>query len=378
MSTAERTILKRELGTSLTDEKIKAALLFGNGGRDNGHIALPSFERPGSVFQVLELCAGGGGQALGLERAGFELEAAVEIDGDSCNTLRHNRPQWTIIEDDIRNLNASSYRGIDLIAAGVPCPPFTSAGLQEGSDDERDLFPDALDIIETAKPRAVLFENVRGFMDSKFDGYRTELIDRLSRAGYTVIQPRVLNAAQFGVPQLRPRFVMVAFRNKRSAGRFSWPGGNSIRRTVGEALLSHMAQGGWPGAIPWAVQANRIAPTLVGGSKKHGGPDLGPTRAKREWASLGVDGLGVADAPPGRDFPISGSPRLTVEMAAAIQGFPSSGWKFCGSKTGAYRQVGNAFPPPVSEAVGRAVLAALNVPKKIQVRRSVRGAKVLA
>jgi DNA (cytosine-5)-methyltransferase 1 len=95
---------------------------------------------------------------------------------------------------------------------------------------------------------------------------------------------------------------------------------------------------------------------LVGGSKKHGGPDLGPTRAKRAWAELGVDGKGLADEPPGRDF--VGVPRLTVAMTATLQGFPAD-WTFAGRKTPAYRQVGNAFPPPVARAVGSAIGAAL-------------------
>jgi DNA (cytosine-5)-methyltransferase 1 len=99
-----------------------------------------------------------------------------------------------------------------------------------------------------------------------------------------------------------------------------------------------------------------VAPALVGGSKKHGGADLGPTRAKEAWAKLGVDGRGVADAVPSKDF--NGMPRLTVRMAARIQGFPDS-WQFAGRKTAAYRQVGNAFPPPVARAVGVAIAEAL-------------------
>jgi DNA (cytosine-5)-methyltransferase 1 len=117
-----------------------------------------------------------------------------------------------------------------------------------------------------------------------------------------------------------------------------------------------MAADGWKGADDWRKRANKIAPTLVGGSKKHGGPDLGPTRAKSEWAKLGVDGMGIADAPPAPDF--EGMPRLTVEMAARIQGFPAS-WKFEGRKTAAYRQVGNAFPPPVAKALGLSIARAL-------------------
>ena len=107
-----------------------------------------------------------------------------------------------------------------------------------------------------------------------------------------------------------------------------------------------------PGGKKWAKLADDIAPTIVGGSKKHGGPDLGPTRAKRAWASLGVDGMGIANEPPERNF--VGIPRLTVEMVARIQGFPDD-WIFTGRKTPAYRQVGNAFPPPVAQAVAEQI-----------------------
>jgi DNA (cytosine-5)-methyltransferase 1 len=118
-----------------------------------------------------------------------------------------------------------------------------------------------------------------------------------------------------------------------------------------------MASEGWERAKDWAKQANGIAPTLVGGSKNHGGPDLGPTRAREAWKKLGVNGLGIADEPPNRGF--KGLPKLTITMAASIQGFPKE-WKFSGKKTPAYRQVGNAFPPPVACAMGKSIIKALS------------------
>jgi DNA (cytosine-5)-methyltransferase 1 len=119
-----------------------------------------------------------------------------------------------------------------------------------------------------------------------------------------------------------------------------------------------MASRGWPGAEAWRDKADEIAPTIVGGSKKHGGPDLGPTRAKRAWASIGVDGMGVADLPPGPDDPEGHMPRLTVAMVAKLQGFPDD-WQIVGRKTAAYRQIGNAFPPPVAKAVAEKIKGAL-------------------
>ena len=112
----------------------------------------------------------------------------------------------------------------------------------------------------------------------------------------------------------------------------------------------------WKGAAEWAKKANRIAPTIVGGSKKHGGPDLGPTRARKAWAELGVDGRGVADNAPDVDF--EGMPRLTPRMIARIQGFPDT-WYFGKTKTRACRMIGNAFPPPVAKAVGEEIMRCL-------------------
>lgn len=250
---------------------------------------------------ALELCAGGGGQALGLEMAGFGCAAAVEIEPLFCETLRQNRPGWPVLEADIRGVNGSAFRGIDLLAAGVPCPPFSIAGKQLGSRDERDMFPAALRIIEQSKPPAVLLENVPGFASAKFAPYRKDLFRSLARLGYKV-DCKVLNASDFGVPQLRPRFVLVALKQPY-ADFFEWPEPEGRFQTVGEVLEDLIYANGWPGTERWVERANRIAPTIVGGSKKHGGPDLGPTRAKRQWRELGVDGMGLADDAPAKDFP---------------------------------------------------------------------------
>lgn len=309
------------------------------------------------MLTSLELCAGAGGQALGLEKAGFHHSALVEIDKHCCNTLRHNRPEWNVLEEDVQLFKerAADYRGIDLLAGGLPCPPFSVAGKQLGEKDERNLFNDALDIVDAARPRAVMIENVRGFLDAVFHDYRERLKDQLAKLGYRT-DWRLLNASDFGVPQLRPRVVIIAVEQKR-ADLFDWPEPNPHNPpTVGETLRDLMAARGWRGADDWASKADEIAPTIVGGSKKHGGPDLGPTRARRAWATLGVEGRTIAPEAP--DPFHNGMPRLTVPMVARIQGFPDD-WHFTGAKTNAYRQVGNAFPPPVAEAVARNVSAAL-------------------
>ncbi len=306
-------------------------------------------------LSCVEICAGAGGQALGLERAGFEPQALIEIEKSCCNTLRANRPQWNVIEGDLKEFGGSQYRGVDLLAGGVPCPPFSKAGKQLGKNDERDLFPEALRLVDEIKPKAVMLENVRGFLDAVFEDYRINLKKQLEKLGY-IAEWRLLNASDFGVSQLRPRVVIVAVK-KDSLGSFFWPEINRENpKTVGELLREQMAVNGWKGVNRWVKQADDIAPTIVGGSKKHGGPDLGPTRAKKAWATLGVDGMGISYEPPERDF--VGMPRLTVEMVARIQGFPSD-WQFTGKKTPAYRQVGNAFPPPVAHAVAENIYKAL-------------------
>ena len=309
-----------------------------------------------SGFSVLEICAGAGGQAIGLEAAGWHHTAVVDNDPDACTTLRRNRPSWHVIENDVASLDGRAFRGIDLLAGGVPCPPFSIAGDQLGKDDERDLFPQALRLIGESCPAAVMLENVRGFATSRFERYRSWLLGELMKLGYEP-EWRLLTASDFSVAQLRPRFVLVALRPGH-AGRFDWPEPTANAPTVGEVLQDLMAAGGWSGAADWAKRANGIAPTIVGGSKKHGGPDLGPTRARRAWRGLGVDGLGLADAPPTPNHGPSVLPRLTVRMVARLQGFPDE-WVISGRKTAAHRQVGNAFPPPVARAVGTAILTAL-------------------
>jgi len=304
----------------------------------------------------LEICAGAGGQALGLEQAGFEPEALVEIDPACCSTLRLNRPQWHIVEGDLRQFQGKPFAGIDLLAGGVPCPPFSKAGKQLGQNDERDLFPEALRLVDECKPRAVMLENVRGFLDPVFEDYRLNLKRQFSKMGYET-DWKLLNASDFGVSQLRPRVAIVAIR-KELSDDFLWPLPHRNQPlTVGELLYDRMAAKGWRGAKAWKLKANKIAPTIVGGSKKHGGPDLGPTRAKRAWANLGVDGMGLANEPPAEEF--IGRPKLTVPMVARLQGFPDT-WHFAGKKTPAYRQVGNAFPPPVAQSVAAAIYQCLN------------------
>jgi len=304
----------------------------------------------------LEMCAGAGGQALGLERAGFAHEGLIEVDKHACATLRLNRPKWQVYEEDLETFDGRPFKGIDLLSGGLPCPPFSVAGKQLGRKDERNLFPAAIRLVDEIRPRAVMIENVRGILDSVFEDYRCYIGSELKKLGY-VHGWQLVNASNFGVSQSRTRAVFVAIRKEKADG-FDWPTQRKRKpQTVGGCLYDLMSAKKWRRARAWRDGASDVAPSIVGGSKKHGGPDLGPTRAKQAWAELGVNGHLIAEEPPERDF--VGMPVLTVRMVARLQGFPDH-WQIAGTKTQAYRQVGNAFPPPVAQAVAEQIAGCLS------------------
>ncbi|MEV6578515.1 DNA (cytosine-5-)-methyltransferase [Streptomyces sp. NPDC051582] len=384
-----------------------------------------------AVFTSIEICAGAGGQAIGLHQAGFRHLALVEIDAYAVGTLRANidaQPEWSwekahcdlLPPTDVKLFEPDTdlpksgellQRGLDLLAGGVPCPPFSHAGKQLGKDDDRDLFPRMLQLVEQLQPRAVMIENVRGIMDPKFSDYRDWIMARLQGGdyreedgqlahtrglGYTVCKWDVLEASDFGVPQLRPRAILVAIRNDVLKDlKYEWPSPThedpvSVAAALEETMRERYGRyfDGAQGELArkkfdtWLETARGrdaelkskgggIAPTLVGGSKKHGGADLGPSRAKASWKQLGVSGLGVANdiatcekkGSEARDLFGPDGPMLTVQQAAIIQGFPR-GWQFTGGKTAQYRQVGNAFPPPVAAAVGKSIIELLKAARE--------------
>ncbi|MFH8515092.1 DNA cytosine methyltransferase [Streptomyces gelaticus] len=360
-------------------------------------------------FTSVEICAGAGGQALGLHNALFRHLALIEIDTNAVATLKANvegNAEWEgckVKQADLTQLKPLDLRlelgleagDLDLLAGGVPCPPFSIAGKQLGPDDERDLFPTMLDLVEELKPKAVMIENVRGLLEpkEKFQGYREKLLERLESMGYEKCYWEVLEAKNYGVPQLRPRAILVAMKKEYAPFFANTKPEKRPLVTVGEALERTMkkrfADVDDPRAEKvfqrWLGQASTgVAPTLVGGSKKHGGADLGPTRAKKAWEALGVCGLGVANnaedmerlESQDRDLFAKAGPKLTVTQAAIIQGFPET-WEFSGKKTAAYRQVGNAFPPPVAQAVGEQIIAALKAAREAEVVASVREGQAL-
>ncbi|WEO97186.1 DNA (cytosine-5-)-methyltransferase [Streptomyces sp. FXJ1.172] len=390
-----------------------------------------------SEFTSIEICAGAGGQAVGLHQAGFRHLALVEIDQHAVATLELNindhevwaweREHCDILSADVKKFDPHNDlsksadllkgRGLDLLAGGVPCPPFSHAGKQLGKDDERDLFPRMLELVRDLNPRAVMIENVRGIMDPKFSDYRDWIKAMLQGGeyrgddghlayerglGYSVAEWKVLEASDFGVPQLRPRAVLVAFRNDIIKDlKYEWPTAThedpvsvaaSLEPSMRErfepyfegvhAETAHAAFDRWlkkarDRDTELKGKGGGIAPTLVGGSKKHGGADLGPSRAKAAWKLLGVSGMGVANdietcakkQTEDRDLFGPDGPMLTVRQAAIVQGFPPE-WDFSGGKTAQYRQVGNAFPPPVAKAVGKSIIDVLKAARERDQKKS--------
>ena len=213
-----------------------------------------------------------------------------------------------------------------------------------------------------------------GLLAKRFEDFRQTLAGKFGDLGYET-RFTLANAVDFGVPQTRHRVFIIALQPAHMA-LFQPPEPNGPPAPyVGDALIDLMKARGWPHAEDWQRKARGYAPTVAGGSKKHGGADLSATQGKLAWLRLATDAFGVADVAPGPDAPPAkiwnggrarpsvqerremGLPMLTPAMIARLQGFPDA-WRFCGKKTSVCRQIGNALPPPVACAVGRAVAAA--------------------
>ncbi|GAA0933796.1 DNA cytosine methyltransferase [Nonomuraea longicatena] len=316
-------------------------------------------------FSSLEICAGAGGQALGLEAAGFDPVLLLDDDPHACGTLSTNRPHWRILRADLKDFVGTEHSGVadvDLLSGGLPSAPFAVAGRQRGAADDRDLLRAAIFLAMDVRPRAIMLESTPNLLTNpRFADARSFVGEELSHMGYRW-DYRVLDARDFGVPQTRRSGIIVALLPS-DFDRFVWPVGGRSAPTVGEVLRVSMGSRGWPDAESWALSADQVAPTIVGGSKRHGGADLGPTGTKRAWLTLGVDGSGLGDQVPGSEFVLApelgreGLPKLTVDQVKRLQALPDDWW-ISGRKTPAYRQVAQALPPPVAEAVGRSLAAA--------------------
>lgn len=311
-------------------------------------------------FRLLDICSGAGGLALGLEQAGFEPVLLLDNRPVVCETLRLNRPNWTVLEADLLDFDPVEHPeayDVDLLSAGLPRVRAIAASARRDRDYERRLLEATVLLMHAVQPRALLIENVAELATGEaFAPIRAFMQAELEHLGY---QYRwfVVNAADFGVPQSRKQGILVAFKGLDIDSFMPPERLLDQHLTVGDALYESMASKGWPDAEAWAAQAGRLAPTIVGGSWERGGPDLGPSGAKRSWARLGVDGGTIADDVPTSDFhwdPALGRQglvRLTVAQVARLQGFPDD-WRIAGAKTARYRQVGEACPPPVARALG--------------------------
>ncbi|WP_327120138.1 DNA cytosine methyltransferase [Nocardia sp. NBC_01730] len=322
-------------------------------------------------MRSVELCAGAGGLALGLEQAGFDPALLVDNRDTSCATLRANRPRWNILSTDLLGfeprLHLPRSTHIDLLAAGLPrVKSAATVSRPRGSGWELELLETTGRLASELRPRSLLIENVPELVTRlEYRESRSCVEKYLDKAGYEY-RWLVIDARDFGVPQHRLLGLLVALRDGGIASfdtnlKALPP---SLNLTVGTVLRASMGARGWPQVDEWAAQADEIAPTIVGGSWDRGGADLGPQGSVRAWARIGVNGRSISDEPPAADFvwnPALGHERmvkLTIEQVATLQGFPSY-WRIEGRKTARYRQVGNATPPPAAFAVGLALRAAL-------------------
>ncbi|MFJ3706814.1 DNA cytosine methyltransferase [Streptomyces sp. NBC_01267] len=320
-----------------------------------------------SALRFVDVCAGAGGLALGLEQAGFSPALLLDNKPVACETLRMNRPAWNVVSEDLLDFDPADHKeayDVDLLSAGLPRVKSSATFSRSDSEAERRLLEATIYLAHAVQPRALLLENVPGLADSPaYEDIRDFIRAELTHLGYR-FRWFVLNAADFGVPQERKQGVMVALKN-RYFDAFRKPD-PTVREhvSVGRALRRSMAARGWQGADHWAAQALSVAPTLVGGSENRGGADLGPTGSKKAWARMRVNGGSVADEVPGPTDEwdpnpgASGMIKITDGQAAILQAFPTD-WHFAGRKTARYRQIGHASPPPVGRALGLAVAQAL-------------------
>lgn len=319
--------------------------------------------------RVLELCAGGGGLALGLERAGFEHVALIEFNKHAAATLRRNRPEWNVVEDDVRKVDFTQYRSrIDLLAGGLPCTPFTTVGEKKGKEDENDLMMEGVRAVGEIAPKAFAFENVEGLLHSKHSDYVAALLRRFSKAGYVTDIHRI-NTRDYGVAQDRSRIMIVGFR-KDLAGVFRMPPKfPEMARNMGDVLADLMGANGWSGVDDW-IRMMRERPEFDRFGKQIGVGALSDTiRGYQGSAQQGEAHRalknGVSYAPPAKAAPTNEDasregfvPGLTNRMRARLQDFPDA-WEFAGGLASVADQIGNAVAPSMANAMGLALMSAL-------------------
>lgn len=332
-------------------------------------------------YTSVELFAGGGGLALGMSKAGFKHVLLNEFDTSACKTLHTNRPDWNIIEGDIRHIDFTPLRDkVDFLSGGFPCQAFSYAGKQGGFNDTRGtLFFELARAVKEIRPKVFMGENVKGLISHE-DGRTLETIRNvISELGYTLVEPRVLKAIMYQVPQKRERLILIAIRNDIAENvQFHWPSPYERVLTLRDALYSSVIfkndvpqsegvqypekkrrvlelvpQGG-----DWRDLPEDVAKEYMGGSWLLGGGKTGMARR----LSLDEPSLTLTCAPAQKQtercHPIETRP-LSVREYARIQTFPDD-WQFQGTMSAKYKQIGNAVPVNLAWAVGRSLIRLFN------------------
>ena len=313
-------------------------------------------------FSTIELFAGAGGLALGIEKAGFRTLGLIEFDKDASNSLRVNRPDWRVINEDIANisgLDLEEYfrikRGeLDLLSGGAPCQAFSYAGKRLGLEDARGtLFYHYAIFLQKLQPKMFLFENVRGLLTHDKGRTYATITNIFEQAGYT-IQKKVLNAWDFGVPQKRERLITIGIRNDLlDRVTFNFPKEHDYKPVLRDILLD-CPEG--PG-VPYGENKRKIFELVPpGGYWKDIDPEIAKAYMKSCWnmgggrtgilRRMSLDEPSVLTSPSQKQtercHPLEARP-FTVRENARCQTFPDE-WRFCGSVQSQYKQVGNAVP----------------------------------
>ncbi len=323
-------------------------------------------------IKSIELFGGGGGLALGLEQAGIENVAVVEFNHDACDTLRKNRPDWNVIEDDVHNVDFSKYRDkVPFVSGGAPCQSFSYAGKRLGFGDTRGtLFSEFARCIKEVNPKMFMFENVRGLI-SHDKGRTFETIKHTFEGlGYQV-QYQILNACYYGVGQKRERLVMIGIRNDMvDKISFEYPKPDAEWTTLRQALKDCPASEGQtysknkfdvmklvPAGGCWVDLPEDVAKSYMGKSYYSGGGRRGMAR-RISWDE---PCLTLTTSPSQKQtercHPEETRP-FTVREYARIQSFPDD-WDFCGTVGSKYKQIGNAVPVELAHRVGVQIVKAL-------------------
>ena len=337
---------------------------------------------PHRPYSVIELFAGAGGLALGMEKAGLKSVFLNEIDKHACNTLRENRPDWNVVEGDVANIDFTEYKNnVDILSGGFPCQAFSYAGKKMGFEDTRGtLFFEFARAVKEVNPKVIIAENVRGLLKHE-NGKTLETIKGIiDELGYTLIEPKVLKAVFYKVPQKRERLILIAVRKdiKEHISSFKWPSPykrilnmrdalkagvlyeTDVPESVGQKyplrkqqILEMVPPGGYWRDLPKDVQLEYMKASFYLGGGKTGMA----RRLSWDEPSLTLT-CSPAQKQTERCHPEYTRP-LTVREYARVQTFPDD-WHFSGPITSQYRQIGNAVPVNLSYAVSRAVVLLMN------------------